>query len=391
MTRFGPSLLALVLLGVFVTGAGYVLRIRAAAGAGMPEYSIFSEESNGLAEVARKLERMGWRPAALTRLPDPSVHRGLLVFAESTEQKSGFGSGEGLSEADARTLLNWVAAGNTLLICSRSNGEMARALDVVVSSRGPEGDDTPYALEVNEAGNYTKSLDRIEVEGHHGLLSARGLPLWEQDDRPAAVLLRWGAGRVIFVADPSFLTARRLHRGADNLIFLGNVAALHAREGRIYFDEYHHGIRAGGGFWGYLQQHGQQVAFLPILLLAAVAIWRAAVRLGPAVATPQASGADAVDYASAVARIFHRAGARRLLSRGLARGFLARLASHLHARPSALPAELLAGWRQRHPKEPAKRLETLLRAAARLRKGDVTDAEMLAWTRAFDEFQRDDK
>ena len=391
MTRFGLWLLVLLLLGVFVTGAGYVLRIRAAAGAGMPEYSIFSEESNGLAEVARKSEQMGWRPVALTRLPNPGVHRGLLVLVESTEQKSGFGPGEGLGEADARTLSNWVAAGNTLLVCSRSNGEMARALDVVVSTRGPESDDTPYALEVNEAGNYTRSLDSIEVEGHHGLLSARGLPLWEQDDRPAAILLRWGGGRVIFVADPSFLTARRLHRGADNLVFLGNVAALHAREGRIYFDEYHHGIRAGGGFWGYLQQHGQQVAFVPILLLAVVAVWAVAVRLGPAVATPRAAGADAVDYASAVARIYHRAGARRLLSRGLARGFLGRLASHLHARPSALPAELLAAWRQRHPKKPAKRLQMLLRAATRLRMGDVTDAEMLTWTRAFDEFQKDDK
>jgi hypothetical protein len=389
MTRFGSWLLVFVLLGAFVTGAGYVLCIRAAAGVGMPEYSIFSDESNGLAELARKLEQMGWRPAALTRLANPGVHRGLLVLVESTEPRSGFGTTEGLSEADARTLLSWVAANNTLLVCSRGNGEMARALDLVVSTRGPENDDTPYALEVNEGGNYTRSLDSIEVEGHHGLLSARGLPLWDQDDRPAAVVLRWGAGRVIFVADPSFLTARRLHRGADNLIFLGNVAALHAREGRIYFDEYHHGIRAGGGFWGYLQHHGQQVAFVPILLLAAVAVWGSAVRLGPAVATPRATSADAVDYASAVARIYHRAGARRLLARGLARGFLARLASHLQARPSALPAELLAAWRQRYPKKPSTRLEFLLRAAARLRKGDVTDAEMLAGTRAFDEFEKE--
>src|SRR5262249_39597731 len=158
-------------------------------------------------------------------------------LVESTEPKSGFGSSEGLSEADARTLLSWVAANNTLLVCSRSNGEIARALDLVVSTRGPKNDDTPHALEGNEAGNFTRSLDSIEVEGHHGLLSARGLPLWEQDDRPAAVLLRWGAGRVVFVADPSFFTARRLHRGADNLIFLGNVAAMYARESRIYFDE----------------------------------------------------------------------------------------------------------------------------------------------------------
>jgi hypothetical protein len=388
MTRFGSWLLVVLLLGGFVAAAGYVLRIRAAAGAGMPEYSIFSEDTNGLAEVVRKLELMGWRPAALTRLVNPAAHRGLLVLVETNEPASAFQSDEGLSEADAGTLLRWVEAGNSLLVCSRRNGELARALDVVISSHGPANDDTPFLVEPKEAGRYTDNLDRIEVEGHHGLLSARGLPLWEQDDRPAAVLLPWGAGRVIFVADPSFLTARRLHRGADNLIFLGTVAALHARDGRIYFDEYHHGIRASGGFWGYLQYHGHQVAFVPILLVVAVAVWAVAVRLGPAVATPRSVGADAVDYASAVARIYHRAGARRLLARGLARGFLTHLASHLHARPSALPAELLVAWRHRHPKQSAARLETLLRAAGKLRKGDVTDAQMLAWTRAFDEFEK---
>src|SRR5258708_33254429 len=110
--------------------------------------------------------------------------------------------------------------------------------------------------------------------------------------------MRFGAGRVILVADPSFLTARRLHRGADNLVFLVNVAMLHARDSRIYFDEYHHGIQASGGFWGFLQYHGQQIALVPLVLVVLVGVWAVAVRLGPAVAPPRTTRACAVAYDS---------------------------------------------------------------------------------------------
>jgi hypothetical protein len=286
-------------------------------------------------------------------------------------------------------MLRWVEAGNALLVCSRNNSKLADALDVAVSRLAKEQDDTPHRLEVDSAGPYTEGLDRIEVEGKQSLSAVRGLPLWWQEGQPAALLIRWGAGRVILVADPSFLTARRLHRGADNLIFLANVALLHARDGRIFFDEYHHGIQASGGFWGFLQYYGQQLALVPLVLVVLVAIWAVAIRLGPAVATPHTTGADAVDYASAVARIYHRTGARRILARGLARSFLGRLGKALNTRPSAVPAELLAAWRQRHPKDATGRLDRLLRTVGEMRAGDFTDGQLLAWTQAFDEFEQE--
>jgi hypothetical protein len=384
-------LLVLLLGGAFVVAAVIVLRVRADAGVDLPEYSMFSEEPNGLAEVARKLRQMGWQPVPLTRLANPAVHRGLLILVEPPDHRSPFGTGETLSEADAGTLLRWVEAGNTLLLCSPRNSELSNALDAIVSSGDPMNDDTPHRLEPEEAGPYTEELESLEAEGRHTLSADRGLPLWWQDDRPAAMLFGWGAGRIILVADPSFLTRRRLHQGADNLVFLGILASLHARDGRVYFDEYHHGIRSSGGFWGYLQYHGQQIALVPVLLVVGIAIWAVAVRLGPAIATPRASRADAVDYASAVARIYQRAGARRLLARSLARGFLARLARHLNARRSALPAELLNAWRQRHPKDPPQRLEILLRGATELLKGETTDRQLLEWTRAFDQFEQEEK
>jgi hypothetical protein len=323
---------------------------------------------------------------------NPTYHRGLLILVEKEDRDFPFGSGEHLSESDAANLLRWVEAGNALFVCSRNRSELANALDVAVSRLGRELDDTPHRLEVDSAGPYTEGLDRIEVEGQQSLSAERGLPLlplWWQEGQPGALLIRCGAGRVIFVTDPSFLTQRRLHRGADNLVFLANVATLHARDGRIYFDEYHHGIQASGGFWGFLQYYGQQIALVPLVLVVLIAIWAVAIRLGPAVASPRTTGADAVDYASAVARIYHKTGAKRMLARGLVRSFLGRLVRKLHTRPSAVPAELLAAWRQRYPKDASDRLERLLRAAGEMRSGDLSDAQLLAWTQEFDEFEQE--
>jgi hypothetical protein len=320
---------------------------------------------------------------------NPGFHRGLLIAVEPEASSLLPGDEHELGESEVGGLLHWVEEGNALVVCSRRNSELSRALDVMLSTEGLEDDDTTHLLEPDEAGRYTDDLDRIEVEGRHALQSDRGLILWRQDDRPTAVLLRHGKGRVIYIADPSFLTRRRLHQGADNLVFLANVAALHARDGRIYFDEYHHGIRSSGGFWGYLQYHGQRIVLVPVLLAVLVGVWAVAVRLGPARATPRGARADAVDYASAAARIYQRAGARRLVARTAARTFLASLARHLRVRRGALPAEMLAAWRDRHPKESTSRLESLLRGANELRKSELNDRQLLAWTRAFDQFEKE--
>src|SRR5262249_10673013 len=133
--------------------------------------------------------------------------------------------------------------------------------------------------------------------------------------------------------------------------------------------------------------HGQQLLFVPLLLAAGAAAWAAGVRLGPAVPSPPAASADAVDYASALALLYRRAGVRRLPARTLARRFLCALTRHLRLRRNALPAEILAAWRQHAPGPSAERLQQLLRGVGELRKGDVSDRQLLAWARAFDEFR----
>ena len=240
--------------------------------------------------------------------------------------------------------------------------------------------------EVAAAGAYTEDVRRLAGEGKNQLLTSRGLPLWWVEGRPGALLLKYGRGRVLLVADSSLLTARGLRR-EDNAVVLYNIALRHARQGKVFFDEYHHGLHSVGGFWGYLAHYGAHWALVPLGWLLLMAGWAVAVRLGPAQPMPPQERADAVDYASAVARIYEQAGVRRLPARALVQGFLAALTHHLHLRRQALPAEILAAWQQQHPGASGQQLQTLLRGLSQLRQGKVSDKQLLAWSQAFDRFQ----
>ncbi len=391
MTRFASWLLVILFAGAFGAAVYHVLQIRAARGKDLPAYSVYSEDRNGLAEAARLLRTLGWEPVALTRpvhqLRSSGGRLRLLVMVQPEETEGLLGGHGGLSEADVRGTVRWVEQGNTLLLCGRDETELHRALGVSVRTGAPPaGDEAPHDADLGEAGSYTEDVDRIRVEGTDTLLTDTGLPLWWNGDRPGAVLLRRGAGRVLVLADPSVLTRRGLSVSRmDNAVFLVRVAELHARDGRVYFDEYHHGLRSGGGLWGYLHFTGQQWVLLPLLAALAVAAWSVGVRLGPAVPAPAEVHTDAVAYTSALARIYELAGARHLLAKSLARDFLATLTRLLRLRRAALPAEILAAWRQRSPGT-VERLQLLLRGAAELRQRDVSNRQLLTWTRAFDEF-----
>jgi hypothetical protein len=380
MTRSLCWLLVLVLFGTFLAVAASLVRARATAGRGLPEYSVYSEERNGLAGAAHLLRQLGWEPVAVTRPIGQTRHRGLLIVAEPSVGLQGDGT-----DPDTAAALGWVEQGNTLLLCTNRMTALHRALGVYVHGTEGAGEATT-AVALDDGAGYTEGVARLVVEGQATIDAEAGLPLWWVGEEPGAVLLRRGKGRIILVADPSLLTPRGLRR-EDNALFLVNLARRHARDGRVYFDEYHHGLHAVGGLWGYLRQRGWLWVVLPGLLLAGMAVWAVAVRLGPAVPTPAGATADAVEYASAVARIYERAGVRQPLARTLAAGFLTAVARHLRLRRTALPAEMLAAWRQRHPGDAGRRLETLLRGVAKLRQGRVSERQLLAWARALDQFE----
>jgi hypothetical protein len=389
MTRVASWALVLLLLGGLGAVAYRALAARVVAGKDLPPYSVYAADRNGLAGTAAWLRRLGWEPVAVTR-PMQHLQGGdtprLLILVEPKLPTTVFGTPGEMSDLDVKGLLRWVEQGNTLLLAGRTGTALHRELGVSLVGEAPADDAVPREVVLAEAGAYTDGVDDLAVEGADSVEAPAGLPLWWLGDRTGAALVPRGRGRVIVIGDPSLLTPRGLHR-RDNYQLVYNLIALHARDGRVYFDEYHHGLRSGGGFWGYLAYQGQRWTLIPVLAAAAASGWALMVRLGPAVPAPPQARADAVDYASALARIYQRAGVRGRLARVLTRGFLTGLARHLRVRRNALPAELLAAWRQQNlDGAPTARLQELLRGATQLRQSDVSDRQLLAWSRAFDTF-----
>jgi hypothetical protein len=401
MRRTGPRILVWLLLGAFLAAAYLGLRSGAEAGKGLPSFSVYSNERDGLATAARVLGKLGFTPVALTRPIQHTHHRGLLVLVEPRRTGLFLGDEPGLGDKDSQALLEWVARGNTLVVMGRHPTALHEALGIHLE-RGKADDDVTRSAEAAEVGGYTEPgsaedtvrIRSLVVEGQDAMQTRRGLPLWMLGEQPGAVLVPHGAGRVLVVADPSLWTHRGLLRG-DNVLFLYNVAALDSVDGRVYFDEYHHGLRSGGGYWDYLRYHDQHWDVLQLLAVLAVWGWAAGVRLGPAVPLPPPARADAVDYASAVARIYQRTGVTRLLARNMVRDFTAALTHHLRLRRSAQPAQVLAGWKQRHGRESAERLAQQLRGVSELRQvadgKEMAARDFLSWSRAFDTFLQENQ
>jgi Domain of unknown function (DUF4350) len=391
MRQFLPYLLVLALLCGFLAATGWVLRARAITGKGMPAFSTYSDGPDGLGELVHVLRSAGYQPTAGTRPTTSAGYEGLLVIVEP--QAAGTLETLPLSQSVAERLLKWVEDGNTLLLASSSPTTIHQILHVGVAAGAPGVAQT--LTEVQHIGNspYLEDVQHLSVSGENRLtLPAGAGELWRVKDNLGAAVIHRGKGRIILVADPGLLTRRGLVRADgdprdDNVVFLVNVVRLHARDRHVLFDEYHHGFRAGTGFWSYLGYYDRRWAILPIVIVVLIMAWRVAVRLGPAVPRREPVRADAVAYASALARLYQKAHARRLLARIVVRDFLGALTAHLRLRRTALPALILSAWREQDKGESASRLQELLRGVAELRKETPSERNVLRWARAFGEFR----
>ncbi len=146
--------------------------------------------------------------------------------------------------------------------------------------------------------------------------------------------------RVVWLADPHPITNGGIGE-ADNATF---ATVLAARNGPVFFDEYHHGYVSGGGLWDRLGDGGRAAVLLAAAALV-VALLAASRRLGPPVPEPAAPLAHTTEWLAPLAELFRKAGARadalQTLAEGLRRALARRhgsLAAGIAAHPQAASA-----------------------------------------------------
>ncbi|HEY8432817.1 MAG TPA: DUF4350 domain-containing protein [Sandaracinaceae bacterium] len=369
---------ACVILGL--GAAGLMCRRVGERGRYATAYSTYGAGPDGTRALFLLAEQLGARPRRwaedLGRLPE----RGMLVALGSCDQLMR----RELGRIERENLARWVERGGVLLVAGIEDyatraelgvelegsrglclptaglvGMLARAEarteeDEEESPPDPRLEDLPGALVDDPAGTYD------EITEQEGLLPAQpayalggpaaGLPpvgmrralsitvdpertsevlLELEDGRPAAVRVAVGRGTVIALASASQFTNRDLRSESGGLLF-ARLVREHAPEGPILFDEYHLGVGQQRSMMRYLRQVGAGAAFVQILLLAGLALWRLGARFGAPRTDPPPLPGGTASYVDGVATLYAKSGDPDGASAIVVRRALARIAQHHH-------------------------------------------------------------
>jgi len=254
--------------------------------------------------------RVGLRP--LRDQPKGSVL--VVVLASGPLQSPAFSAMEG------QWVLDFVAAGNTLLIAADRQHPLLDLLSVRYQERakvrrrgdaqGPDVTGSRYkahAVLPEEHSLY----GTLSLAGRGGLdLSDSALQaLYATDGQAVVALGERGAGQVIVVSDPFTLSNKGLGEGSNVALYGGLISAAVGADGRVLFDDLHAGANEARGIVAYASRSGFLSALLVALLLAGFYLWRAGSRLGAILpARDRRSARASAEMVHAMAGLYERAG-----------------------------------------------------------------------------------
>jgi hypothetical protein len=294
-----------------------------------------------------------------------------------------------LSEAQAESLFAWVERGHVLVVAPGSDYELEWRLEQEVElvfdrteasdvrgDRIVPDDGTRWRYREStpdERGQFEypvkeiafASPDRVrDPSGEHSILFAR-----EGDGLVAEIW--YGDGAILLFPDPEMLTNRGLSR-ADNVELVASLVSDWLLPGtEIRFDDWSHGLRAGGSLEGYLLRRRPGLllaALVSFSLLAVLRYGRALIVLPP---TPTRRR-DPAEFVEALGGLYARAKAVAPAWRATSR-VVERVRDGVWRTPR-LPAE----ERERR----VKMMEIALAVGSR-RRGAAGEPELLQLTRAL--------
>ncbi len=363
--------------------------------------SSYVNDASGARALHEILRACGLRPERLLAPPAAlaDTHRTLVVAAPS----------EPFTAEDAEQLFDWVAAGGRAVIVAakaapplrpsyhapllarlglraRSRSVGSRAATVAPGAGIDSAADIgwPAAQVLDDAPAPTPDPRAGEPRT---LLRTRSHTL--------AVALPYGdaGGEIVVLSDESLLTNAEL-RKADNAVVV--VAILTARasdEGRVVFDEYHHGFRPEGASEGlYTQAAAMLVTTWPgravLLLLGAWFVMLAGrgVRLGAPLPDAPPPRRRLSEHADALGHLLEKARARSAALRVLAAG-VRRVVAPRAGLPTSLPPGVFRERLAASPAHGAQKLAEVLGEAERL--APSRDADVARAARRLAQARRD--
>ncbi|MCS7079490.1 MAG: DUF4350 domain-containing protein [Chloracidobacterium sp.] len=218
------------------------------------------------------------------------------------------------------------------------------------------------------------------------------VPLAGVKDAPAVLEVGYGDGRIIFVGDPFVIANNGIGEG-DNARFVLNLARMAVGEGdgRIVFDDYHHGYRMtnGGllGFLGYFR--GTPIPWLvwhtvAFGLLVAYTLGR---RFGRPLRLPVKPRTNALEFVTAMAQIQKAAASRDLALENLYRRFHRRLCRYTGLPTTTPLRDLCVAAGERSGRPGSEWRSVTERCQAIIDGAPTTDAELLRLARRLRELE----
>ena len=384
------ELFAVILLLVLLVSLGAVFGARAQA-RDDPRRSSFLDSPRGLHALYMVLEDVGFSPRRAMSPPqasDPTDHT--LFVAEPSAS---------LTRRETDQIVQWVERGGRLVLVAgpnldvvgagRTRGLLA-AFGVSVTDDGaaPSG-----PLEVRDQ-DAAADLRGIEWSAHGGVRAVTGAePAPELrtlvDVGGVCVAGRFvrgeSGGEVVVLTDAGLLDNEALGRADNAVLAVRLLTARAADEGRVAFDEFHHGFADSGTkdhvvgvLLTMLYDTWPGRAVLVIALAGLLWLAGAGIRFGSPAPEPLPPRRALSEHADALGRIFEQAAARRETLRILAAG-ARRVASARLGMPGTLaPAAFVARLRGLRSPGAADLADAMERAESGREAKDVQMAEAAA-------------
>ncbi|MCO5207023.1 MAG: DUF4350 domain-containing protein [Anaerolineae bacterium] len=364
------TLVAVVLLFLLVAVA-IIAAIQQAERPLAPPLASFSSQPNGAKALRLWLEDLGLvtsdKALAAFELND-AMH--LVLLLEPTMP---------ILETEWAIIDTWVEAGGTLLVAGDSYGMRA----VVDHYDVDMFFDTPETLAFDGqtpllSGSLLMDSAEIEPRAYFSTDRDDVIVHVANGDRPLTLSFEDGDGRVILSATPFPFSNQGLQQ-AGNGAFVLNLIEAAREDGLIWFDEWHHGVRArtasSTGVDNWLRQVPTGQAFLLFAAIIFVALLLGGRRFGRTwtLQTDQTRRTP-LEYITAIANLNRRAGNREAVLDNYRYRLKRALGRRYRLDPSLPDGEFLAQLQAHDPDSDIDAIRSLL---DRLYRSNMSESELV--------------